>query len=1018
MLSEFTSTFKKFDYIFDELGILISDHNLIKNKNTLLYTYPNYTYDSQNIQQQELLFDTAKNSTKSLVIGGYLGHSILIQLLANPKLNIFNIICEYPQDGNIKYTVENDVVAISSVARNFNNLLYLMNPTGKMENIPSILNDFDNNGKFDFNMMVIDGIYDESIYDSIAKLIYKYGNICTFYFTNYNEIKDKLMKCLDKYSNVNTSINLTTSGVSDNNTCATVKITRINNSGENSENNNLPVKTEPIPTIEQLTVEVDDFMKKNTVNSVILQKKSPYDENPNKVSICLNMIVKNESKVITRLFDSLLGIIDSYFICDTGSTDNTIQLIKDYFNEKGIPGEVIQEPFKNFGYNRTYSLTKARESSIAKATYYLLLDADMTLVVNPNFNKQGLKHKAYSILQFAGNIAYPNLRIVHQTIETKCVGVTHEYYDIPGADQAIMNENELKIVDIGDGGAKGDKFERDARLLHAGLEDPNTSGGLIHRYHFYLANTYFCMGKNEDAIKWYRERVNDGGWIDEVWYSLYHMGSSYMALGKPEMAIDAWLEAYQRHPKRAENIYEITKHYREKGWNNLAYQFYKIGKEIPMPGPDALFLTRSIYQCELDYELSIIGYYIAGLKGQDKLVTNLLTNAPHHKSNLMSNMKFYVDHIATNSAYSPIVKDFSSNDRIFPGVVISTDNKFKLYPSNSTDRYLKFISSTPSITKLPSIISSKYTNYNYLMNIRYVTYKINRDNGSYSIDGKITTANQLVFMDNNLDSKLVVNMSPDINKEPDSMYLGIEDVKLHINNFEPSKVHFMGTCQNQVNKKLGIAYGTFDINKLIGDNVENGFKSIGEISTNPDEVCKYKINYLDYGYVLSPRGRGCEKNWSMFEIVDMNSMGVVYEWSPLTIGRIIPNITYNSNSTNEDNKIYKYKLELIGEQKTPAIFNDIRGSTNGCLYKDEIWFLCHIVDHGSPRIYYHIFVVMSKNLDRLRWSKMFKFEDQKIEFCTGLVIDEDNIKISYSTFDCTSKVVSVSRKIVEKEFML
>ena len=58
-------------------------------------------------------------------------------------------------------------------------------------------------------------------------------------------------------------------------------------------------------------------------------------------TLCLNMIVKNESKIITRLFDSVLHVIDSYCICDTGSTDNTIELITDYFKSKKIPGKVV-----------------------------------------------------------------------------------------------------------------------------------------------------------------------------------------------------------------------------------------------------------------------------------------------------------------------------------------------------------------------------------------------------------------------------------------------------------------------------------------------------------------------------------------------------------------------------------------------------------------------------------------------------------------------------------------------------
>lgn len=39
---------------------------------------------------------------------------------------------------------------------------------------------------------------------------------------------------------------------------------------------------------------------------------------------------KNESKIITRLLESVLPIIDYYCICDTGSTDNTIELIETF----------------------------------------------------------------------------------------------------------------------------------------------------------------------------------------------------------------------------------------------------------------------------------------------------------------------------------------------------------------------------------------------------------------------------------------------------------------------------------------------------------------------------------------------------------------------------------------------------------------------------------------------------------------------------------------------------------------
>ena len=81
-----------------------------------------------------------------------------------------------------------------------------------------------------------------------------------------------------------------------------------------------------------------------------------------RVSLCLNMIVKNESKIILRLLQSVLSIIDTYIICDTGSTDNTPEIITNFFNTHNIKGEVIYQPFKNFGYNRTYAFNYAKQT--------------------------------------------------------------------------------------------------------------------------------------------------------------------------------------------------------------------------------------------------------------------------------------------------------------------------------------------------------------------------------------------------------------------------------------------------------------------------------------------------------------------------------------------------------------------------------------------------------------------------------------------------------------------------------
>jgi glycosyltransferase involved in cell wall biosynthesis len=100
-------------------------------------------------------------------------------------------------------------------------------------------------------------------------------------------------------------------------------------------------------------------------------------------TLCLNMIVKNESKIITRLFDSVISIIDCYCICDTGSTDDTVAIAERVAASLQKPIRVFNHTWKNFGHNRTLSFQHARtyvrdtlKWDLAQ-TYGLLLDGDM-----------------------------------------------------------------------------------------------------------------------------------------------------------------------------------------------------------------------------------------------------------------------------------------------------------------------------------------------------------------------------------------------------------------------------------------------------------------------------------------------------------------------------------------------------------------------------------------------------------------------------------------------------------------
>ena len=190
--------------------------------------------------------------------------------------------------------------------------------------------------------------------------------------------------------------------------------------------------------------------------------------------ICLNMIVKNEGKIICRLLESVLPIIDSYCICDTGSTDDTVNIIKQFFQESGISGKIVTESFRDFGYNRTFALQQCQ--NLENADYILLIDADMILWVNPAIHikdfKDSLTRDIYHVFQGSDAFYYKNVRLIKNRPGVSYWGVTHEFLQTP-PDTVIkqLDKSLLFVDDIGDGGAKGDKFQRDIRLLSQGLEE-------------------------------------------------------------------------------------------------------------------------------------------------------------------------------------------------------------------------------------------------------------------------------------------------------------------------------------------------------------------------------------------------------------------------------------------------------------------------------------------------------------------------------------------------------------------
>ncbi len=342
-------------------------------------------------------------------------------------------------------------------------------------------------------------------------------------------------------------------------------------------------------------------------------------EQGNTFALC--MIVKDEAEIIIRALKSVRDIVTYYCICDTGSTDGTQEIIREYLKENNLDGVVYDRPWVSFAHNRTEAFDYAK----GKADYLMTLDADEVLapfidgqaVLTKRVNRiSNLKADKILITSQFDNTRYFRAAFFRDGLSWRWEQPVHEY---PTAD-------DMKSIDyIGDvchyvtkEGARAknpNRFKKDAALFENHLVDNPEDGRAL----FYLAQSYLCDRNYERCLEVTQKALQHNNWDQERYMLFLRRARAKLSLPKATFVetLHDYVDAYCELPYRAETIYDLIKYFDV----NKRYHFViLLGKDfvdLEKPHPKTLFAEFSCYTWKIK-DIVASAYYHTGDKEKAK----------------------------------------------------------------------------------------------------------------------------------------------------------------------------------------------------------------------------------------------------------------------------------------------------------------------------------------------------------------------------------------------------------------
>ena len=372
----------------------------------------------------------------------------------------------------------------------------------------------------------------------------------------------------------------------------------------------------------------------------------------NKPTICFATMCKNEEHCIKDTLESVYKYIDYWVVHDTGSTDNTCQIVTDFFKEKNIPGELFIGEWEGFDINKT----KLFQRCYGKTDYILHLDADDLLCGEFDFTSKDVGHLQYRILTKRGGSDYKCSVIFDNSVKWRFIGVAHtiiKYLDNPKKlldTKDLSNRNFYYLSrDTGKRSEDPEKYLKDAlklkdQFFRTLIEDPDN---INSRSVFYTAQSYFDQHMFYEAAQFYSlyTKLNNT-WEEEVFESNLRLCTCFMNLKYPlEKIIAQGEKTIGIYKDRAEPYYILGKYLNDKSRRDLGYAYLHEAKQKNLHEVNkkyTLFVRKYNYGKYVNDELAVACYWTQRYQEGIELIQEIVDDPDfaHTKDRLLKNLAF------------------------------------------------------------------------------------------------------------------------------------------------------------------------------------------------------------------------------------------------------------------------------------------------------------------------------------------------------------------------------------------